>query len=85
MSNNIVLNYNRMEMDEIGKGSKSDLKLLIEKLVVKKISKTPEAKKPAQVTLSRQKGSKINKVNYVAFISAIVSLAESNALLKRKA
>jgi hypothetical protein len=47
MFNDIVLNYDKMEMDEIGKGSKSDLKLLIEKPVVKKIGKTPEAKKLA--------------------------------------
>jgi hypothetical protein len=47
MSNNIVLNYNRMEIDEIDKDSKSGLKLPIEKLVVKKISKTLEAKKLA--------------------------------------
>jgi hypothetical protein len=47
MSDNIVLNYNRMEIDKIGKGSESDLKLLIEKPVIKKISKTPKAKKLA--------------------------------------
>jgi hypothetical protein len=47
MFNDIVLNHNGMEIDEIGKGSESDLKLLIEKPVVKKIGKTPKAKKPA--------------------------------------
>jgi hypothetical protein len=36
-----------MEIDKISKGSKSDLKLLIKKPIVKKISKTPKAKKLA--------------------------------------
>jgi hypothetical protein len=85
MSDDIVSNHDGMEMDEIGEGSESDLELPMEKPVVKKIGKTPEAKKPAQVTPSGQKGSKMDKVDHAAFIGAIVSSAESNASLKRKA